>query len=84
VTYINRKWNNLIGAYDRVAAYDPVEYYSSALDETFTIYSRTEDSLERNDFATSISSGLMLRAPCGERSSMKESISSSSAAARSV
>ena len=50
VTYINRKWNNLIGAYDRVAAYDPVEYYSSALDETFTIYSRTWDSLERNDY----------------------------------
>ncbi len=34
VTYINRKWNNIIGRYDR-AADDTVDYYSYALDETF-------------------------------------------------
>lgn len=50
LTYINRKWNNLIGAYDRIAAYEPVDYYSSALNKNFTIYSRTWDTMEQNDY----------------------------------
>ncbi len=46
VTYINRKWKNLIGRYDMAADYTAVEAYSSVLDRTFTVYERTEDTLE--------------------------------------
>ena len=46
VTYIDRLWNNLVGHYDTLGVYEPVEYYSSALDQTFTVYERTEDTLE--------------------------------------
>ncbi|MDD8028777.1 MAG: TonB-dependent receptor [Acidobacteriota bacterium] len=50
VTYINRKWNNIIGRYDRAADYDTVDYYSYALDETFQLYERTWETLEATDF----------------------------------
>ncbi len=46
VTYINRKWKDLIGRYDMAADYTAVEAYSSVLDRTFTVYERTEDTLE--------------------------------------
>jgi hypothetical protein len=46
ITYINRKWNNLIGHYDTAGVYDEVPYYSSALDQTFTVYERTNETLE--------------------------------------
>ncbi len=41
VTYINRKWNDIIGRYDRAGEYVTRSYYSSYLDQTFTIYERT-------------------------------------------
>ncbi|MBN2207517.1 MAG: TonB-dependent receptor, partial [Candidatus Aminicenantes bacterium] len=50
VTYIDRKWNEIIGHYDRKGAYDQASYYSSALDRTFTVYERTEDTLEIADY----------------------------------
>jgi hypothetical protein len=50
VTYINRKWNNIIAPYDRAADYVPQTVYSSVLDETFTVYERTADTVEITDF----------------------------------
>ncbi|MCX6566024.1 MAG: TonB-dependent receptor [Candidatus Aminicenantes bacterium] len=50
ITYINRKWNNIIGHYDRAARYNQIDYYSADLDKTFQIYERTEDSLETTNF----------------------------------
>jgi hypothetical protein len=50
VTYIRRDWKNPIGAYDRAAEYDPVSYTSSALGKSFTVYERTEDTLELTDY----------------------------------
>ncbi|MHB8055679.1 MAG: TonB-dependent receptor [Candidatus Aminicenantales bacterium] len=50
LSYINRKWHNLIGAYDRTGVYNPVTYYSWALGENFTIYSRSEDTLETYNY----------------------------------
>ena len=46
VTYIDRVWNNLIGHYDTLGVYEPVDYYSSILDQTFQVYERTEETLE--------------------------------------
>jgi len=46
ITYINRTWKNLIGRYDTAADYTAVSAYSSVLDRTFTVYERTEDTLE--------------------------------------
>jgi hypothetical protein len=65
VTFIYRKWNNIIGRYDRAAQYNPVEVYSAALDKTFTIYERTEDSMGNYDYLlTNISKGgLILEDP---------------------
>lgn len=45
LTYIDRKWNNLIGHYDTNGEYTQESYYSSALDQDFTVYERTEDTL---------------------------------------
>ena len=45
LTYIDRKWNNIIGHYDTNGAYTQESYYSSALDESFTVYERTEETL---------------------------------------
>ena len=50
VTYINRKWKDIIGHYDRAADYEEVDYYSSALDQWFTLYERTYDTVEDTDF----------------------------------
>ena len=44
VTYINRKWNEIVGHYDLTGRYDQVSYYSAALDKTFTVYERTEET----------------------------------------
>ncbi|HOW85602.1 MAG TPA: TonB-dependent receptor [Candidatus Aminicenantes bacterium] len=46
VTYINRKWNNLIGHYDTAGVYEPAEVYSPELDRTFTVYERTLATLD--------------------------------------
>jgi len=50
VTYINRKWDNIIGRYNRAARYNVIDYYSPELNQTFPIYERTMDTLELSDF----------------------------------
>jgi len=45
VTYIDRKWNEIVGHYDTNGAYTERLYYSSALDRDFTVYERTADTL---------------------------------------
>jgi len=50
LTYINRKWKDMIGRYNRAAVYEEASWYSPELDETFTVYERTLDSLEESDF----------------------------------
>jgi len=46
LTYINRKWNNLVGKYDTLGVYEPTTAYSPELDQTFTVYERTLETLE--------------------------------------
>ena len=41
VTYINRSYHNFICAYNALATYEPVEYYASYIDKTFTLYNLT-------------------------------------------
>ena len=50
VTYINRKWNDIIGPVDRAADYDTVSVTVPDLGETFDIYERTDATLESRDF----------------------------------
>jgi hypothetical protein len=49
VTYINRKWNDLIGRYNRAADYTEQSVYSSDLDKTFTVYEQTSETLGVTD-----------------------------------
>jgi len=46
VTYIDRKWNNLVGHYDTLGVYEPRTVYSPELDREFTVYERTLDTLD--------------------------------------
>jgi hypothetical protein len=58
VTYINRKWKNIIGRYNRAADYVTQTAYSPELDETFTVYEQTLDTLDASDFViTNIKKG---------------------------
>jgi len=41
VSYINRDWKDIIGVYDTLAAYEPIDYYVSPLGKSFTIYELT-------------------------------------------
>ena len=51
VAYINRKWNDIIGQYDRAGQYDERIFTSSYLPgQSFTVYERTEDTVETYDF----------------------------------
>ncbi|MCX6572076.1 MAG: TonB-dependent receptor [Candidatus Aminicenantes bacterium] len=50
VTYINRKWNDLIGRYNRAADYTEQSVYSSDLDQTFTVYEQTAETLGATDY----------------------------------
>ena len=50
VTYINRKWNNIIGPVDRAADYDTVSVTVPDLGQTFEIYERTDETLEARDY----------------------------------
>ncbi len=50
VTYINRKWNDLIGRYNRAADYITQEVFSPDLDQTFTVYEQTLETLDLSDF----------------------------------
>jgi len=50
LTYINRKWNDIIGPVDRAADYDTVDMLVPDLGETFQIYERTEETLESRDY----------------------------------
>jgi outer membrane receptor protein involved in Fe transport len=51
LSYINRKWNDIIGRYDRAGDYVERQVTSSYLPgQTFTVYERTSDTLEDYDF----------------------------------
>jgi hypothetical protein len=53
ITYINRRWNDLIGRYDRAADYveDTVTVdYPDGSSHDFTVYDQTEESLEVTDY----------------------------------
>jgi hypothetical protein len=50
VTYINRRWNNIIGRYNRAADYVTQSAYSPDLDQTFTVYEQTLGTLDASDF----------------------------------
>jgi hypothetical protein len=41
VSYIHRYWNDIIGVYDLLATYGPLDYYVSPLSKDFTIYELT-------------------------------------------
>ena len=41
VTYINRSYHNFQTSYNALATYEPVQYYASYIDQTFTLYSKT-------------------------------------------
>ena len=53
VTYINRKWNDIIGRYDRAADYDTatvtVDYFDGS-SQDFTVYERTAETVDLTDF----------------------------------
>jgi len=50
VTYINRKWNDIIGRYNRAADYTEQTVYSPELDENFTVYEQTTETLGETDY----------------------------------
>ncbi len=50
VTYINRKWNNIIGRYNRAADYITQTVFSPELDQSFTVYEQTSETLDLSDF----------------------------------
>jgi hypothetical protein len=50
VTYINRKWNDIIGRYNRAADYTEQTVYSPELDESFTVYEQTAETLGETDY----------------------------------
>jgi len=51
VTYINRKWNNIIGPVDRAADYDIVSVDVPApISQSFDVYERTDETLESRDY----------------------------------
>jgi len=50
LTYINRKWDDIIGQYNRAANYVTQEVDSPELDETFTVYEQTLETLDLSDF----------------------------------
>ncbi|TFG58124.1 MAG: TonB-dependent receptor, partial [Candidatus Aminicenantes bacterium] len=50
LTYINRRWKDMIGRYDRAGDYTEATWYSEDLDKTFPIYVRTDETLETTDF----------------------------------
>ena len=50
VSYINRNWKNIIGQYDLLADYNPVEVYVPSLNKTFTIYERTDETVGNYEY----------------------------------
>ncbi len=50
ISYINRRWNQIISPVDRAADYDLIDLYVEPLDRTFQIYERTEETLETHDY----------------------------------
>jgi hypothetical protein len=50
LTYINRTWKDIVGRYDRAADYTQDSWFSPELDQTFTVYNKTLESLETTDF----------------------------------
>jgi len=50
VTFISRRWNDMVAPVDRAADYDTLDYYAPELDRTFTLYERTDASLETYDY----------------------------------
>jgi hypothetical protein len=50
VSFISRKWNQMVGPVDYAAQYNTVDYYAPELDRTFTLYDRTPETLETYDY----------------------------------
>jgi len=50
VSFIYRNWKNMMGRIDRAANYTPVNYTIESLGQTFTIYERTEDTVNTYDY----------------------------------
>ncbi|HPW17696.1 MAG TPA: TonB-dependent receptor [Candidatus Aminicenantes bacterium] len=50
VTYINRRWKNIIGPIDRAGDYDRISYYVPELGRSFQIYERTAATLGTYDY----------------------------------
>jgi len=50
VTFIYREWKNIVGKYDLKANYEPYDVYVPELDETYTIYQRTADTMSTYQF----------------------------------
>jgi hypothetical protein len=44
VSYIHRDWKNIIGVYDALAEYEPINYSVSPLSKNFTVYELTSGS----------------------------------------
>ena len=44
VTYINRRWHNTVGRYDTAADFEATTAFSADLNQTFTVYERTEET----------------------------------------
>jgi len=50
VTFIYRKWNNIVGRVDRAAQYTQVPVFIADLNKTITVYERTEETLDTHDY----------------------------------
>lgn len=50
LTYINRKWNDIVGRYDRAGEYETDTFFNDDLDQDFTVYDRTIETLEDYDY----------------------------------
>jgi len=50
VSYINREWKNIIGRYDLKADYEPYNVYVPGLNKTYTIYERTNDTVDTYEY----------------------------------
>jgi hypothetical protein len=50
ITYINREWKDIIGRYDLKADYEPYNVSVPDLEETYTIYQRTSDTVDTHEY----------------------------------
>ncbi len=50
LSFISRKWNDIVAPVDYAADYNQISYYAPELDRTFTLYERTSATLEAYDY----------------------------------